>query len=102
MTTETQAKHGYAQANGLRLHYVEWGDASAPPIVMLHGLRGSARTWDLVAQPLSSQYRIIALDQRGRGESDWASEGDYSRDAYVSDLEQVVREIGLERFILAG
>ena len=102
MTTETQAKHGYASANGLRLHYVEWGQASAPPIVMLHGLRGSARTWDLVAQPLISQYRVIALDQRGRGESDWAPDGDYSRDAYVSDLEQVVREIGLEHFILAG
>jgi pimeloyl-ACP methyl ester carboxylesterase len=102
MTIQTEAKHGFVQANGLRLHYVEWGDPSAPAIVMLHGLRGSARTWDLVAQPLSSQYRVIALDQRGRGESDWAPDGDYSRDAYIGDLEQAVAQIGLDRFILIG
>lgn len=92
----------FAEVNGLRLHYIEWGEPTAPPVVMLHGLRGSARTWDFVAQPLSSSYRLLALDQRGRGDSDWAPDANYTRDAYVADIEQFVDQLGLEQFILAG
>jgi pimeloyl-ACP methyl ester carboxylesterase len=102
MATQTTATNGYVQANGLKLHYLEWGLVTAEPIIMLHGLRGSARTWESVAQPLSEEYRPIALDQRGRGESDWATDSDYSRDAYVSDVEQLVEQLSLGRFILIG
>jgi len=102
MAIQTSATDRFVQVNGLRLHYVEWGDRTAPPVVMLHGLRGSACTWDLVAQPLSGQYRLLALDQRGRGDSDWAADGDYTRDAYIADIEQFVDQLGWEQFILAG
>jgi pimeloyl-ACP methyl ester carboxylesterase len=102
MAIETSAADRYAQVNGLRLHYVEWGEASAPAVVLLHGLRGSARTWDLIAEPLASDYHLLALDQRGRGGSDWAPDGDYSREAYVADIDQFVRQLGIERFILIG
>ncbi|MEA2641796.1 MAG: hypothetical protein QOF51_3190 [Chloroflexota bacterium] len=102
MAIQAAAKDGFLEANGLRLHYLEWGDAAVPSIVMLHGLRSSARTWDPVAQPLSAQYRVLALDQRGRGDSDWAPHGDYTRDAFVADLEAFVTQLGLERFVLHG
>jgi esterase len=102
MTVQTSATDRFAQVNGLQLHYVEWGERTSPPIVMLHGLRGSARTWDLVAQPLSGQYQLLALDQRGRGESDWAADGNYTRDAYIADIEAFVDQLGLGKFILAG
>jgi pimeloyl-ACP methyl ester carboxylesterase len=102
MAIQTSATDRFAQVNGLRLHYVEWSESGAPAVVMLHGLRGSARTWDLVAQPLSAGFRLLALDQRGRGESDWAKDGDYSRDAYVADIEQFVEQLGIDRFVLAG
>src|SRR5580704_14628417 len=79
MATQTVGTDRYVKVNGLRLHYLEWGAAGAPPIVMLHGLRGSAHTWDLVAEPISDRYHVFALDQRGRGDSDWAPGGQYTR-----------------------
>ncbi len=102
MAIQISARDGYVDANGLRLHYLEWGSATAAPIVMLHGLRSAARTWAPVAEPLSDRYRVIALDQRGRGDSEWAPDGDYSREAYVCDLEQLVAQLGLPSFILIG
>jgi pimeloyl-ACP methyl ester carboxylesterase len=63
--------------NGINLHYVEWGDAGAPPLVLLHGITGHARTWDRLASGLVSRWHIIALDQRGHGDSDVAPDGDY-------------------------
>src|SRR4030095_7844544 len=71
MATQVTAVDKFVTVNGLRLHYLDWGNEAAPPIVMLHGLRGYARTWDGVAQPLTASYHVVALDQRGRGDSDW-------------------------------
>jgi pimeloyl-ACP methyl ester carboxylesterase len=59
--------------DGLTFHYVDWGGA-ASPLVMLHGLSGHARTWDHTAAALSDRYHVVALDQRGHGDSDWAPE----------------------------
>lgn len=56
---------------GLNFHYTDWG-GDGPPLVMLHGLSGHARTWDHTAAALSDTYRVLALDQRGHGDSDWA------------------------------
>jgi len=102
MATQTTSTDRFVNVNGLRLHYLEWGSAAATAIVMLHGLRGSAHTWDLVAEPLSDRFHLLALDQRGRGESDWSPERRYTRDDYVSDAAQFVAQLGLERFILVG
>ena len=57
--------------DGLTFHYTDWG-GSGPPLVMLHGLSGHARTWDHTAAALSSQYHVYALDQRGHGDTEWA------------------------------
>jgi len=102
MATQTAGTDRFVSVNGLRLHYLEWGTASATPIVMLHGLRGSAHTWDLVAEPLSDRFHLFALDQRGRGDSEWSPDAHYTRDDYVSDAEQFVGQLGLEHFILVG
>jgi esterase len=56
---------------GLSLHYLDWG-GDGPPLVMLHGLTGHAHTWDHTAAALSDRYRVLALDQRGHGDSEWA------------------------------
>jgi esterase len=56
---------------GLSLHYLDWG-GDGPPLVMLHGLTGHAHTWDHTAAALSDRYRVLALDQRGHGDSGWA------------------------------
>ncbi len=88
--------------NGLRLHYVEWGDASAPPVVLLHGITGHARTWDRLAAELAPARRIIALDQRGHGDSEAAPDGDYRVAAMADDLAAFVDQLGLSRFALLG
>jgi pimeloyl-ACP methyl ester carboxylesterase len=69
----TQA-HGTSRRvdiGGLSLHYLDWG-GDGPPLVMLHGLTGHAHTWDHTAAALSERYRVLALDQRGHGDSAWA------------------------------
>ncbi len=97
-----QATSRYATINDLRMHYVEWGDAQATPMVCLHGLRAYGHWFDEFAAVVSNRYRVLALDQRGRGETDWAADGDYTREAYVSDVEAFVETLQLDRFILIG
>ncbi|WP_110855870.1 alpha/beta fold hydrolase [Paraburkholderia silvatlantica] len=95
-------QEGWVDSNGLRLHYVSWGRHDAPPVVMLHGLRSYAHTWEPVADALADRYRVIALDQRGRGLSDWDPQRDYYAAAYVRDLKALVKQLGLRRFVLVG
>lgn len=92
----------FIKVNGLRIHYADWGNDRAQPMIMLHGLRSFARVWDGVAHALCDRYHILALDQRGRGDSDWAPDGNYFTEAYVSDLEQFVGQLRLDRCILVG
>ena len=102
MTTQVQPKDKIISVNGLNLHYLDWGDPGHPPLVLLHGLRGHAHSWDAVSAALCSDYHVLALDQRGRGDSDWATDGDYTGAAYVSDLVGFCDGLGLESFTLIG
>jgi len=98
----THAREGWITSDGLRLRYVEWGAHSAPPIVALHGLRSFAYTWEPVALALAGRFRIISLDQRGRGESDWDPERRYDASAYVRDLEVLADRLDLAPFLILG
>ena len=102
MTTQVQPKSKTVTANGINLHYLDWGTEGKPPLVLLHGLRGHAHVWEDVAEALCSDYHVYALDQRGRGDTDHAPGGDYSTDAFVADLAGFVDAIGLDKFILFG
>ena len=92
----------FVKVGDLNLHYLEWGDAGAPPVIMVHGLTGNAHAFDNLAPHFVPRYRVISVDVRGRGDSDWAADGDYSNDAYVADLEGIRQALGLERFSLVG
>ena len=102
MATQVKYRDQTVEANGLKFHYLDWGDSAAPAIVALHGLRGHCHSWDGFSEPMSSEYRILALDQRGRGESDWAPDGNYTGEAYVNDLERSCNALRLENFVLMG
>jgi pimeloyl-ACP methyl ester carboxylesterase len=86
--------------HGHRFHYVEWGEAAGPPVVVLHGITGHARTWDDEARLLAPARRVLVLDQRGHGDSDPAPDGDYSDDALLGDLAAFADGLGLRRFSL--
>ncbi len=102
MTTQVQPKSRTVTANGINLHYLDWGAEGNPPLVLLHGLRGHANVWADVAESLCGDYHVYALDQRGRGDTDHAPGGDYSTEAFVADLIGFVDAIGLDKFVLFG
>ena len=102
MTTKVQPQDKTVTVNGLNLHYLDWGNSGGPPLVLLHGLRGHAHSWDDVSAATCQQYRVLALDQRGRGDSDWAKDGDYTTDAYLADMAAFSDSLGLDCFILCG
>ena len=86
----------------MRFHYLEWGLADAPPIVLLHGGHQSAHSWDLVSLHLAQWFRVLALDQRGHGDSEWARDVSYGNHEMSLDAEAFIAALGLERPILMG
>ena len=98
----TEPRTGRVPVGALDLHYVQWGAPTSPPMVLLHGFMAHARTWDLFARDLGRDHRVLALDQRGHGDSGRAPDGVYGPEQYVGDLEQFVAALGLGSFILVG
>ncbi len=88
--------------NNLKLHFQEWGNPASPTILMLHGFGVSGHMFDEFAERMQDRFRLIAIDQRGHGDSDWSVEGDYTRDAFVADVEGFREALGLDQFILIG
>ncbi|HUB39224.1 MAG TPA: alpha/beta hydrolase [Streptosporangiaceae bacterium] len=85
--------------DGLTFHYVDWGGTGSP-LVMLHGLSGHARTWDHTATALSDQYHVLALDQRGHGDTDWAPQ--YGLRPMAQDLLGFLDALDLREVTLMG
>ena len=85
-----------------RFHFLEWGAPDAPPIVLLHGGHQSCHSWDLVSLHLAQKYRVLALDQRGHGDSEWARDLDYSNHTMSLDAEAFISAMGQQRPILMG
>lgn len=76
----------------LRLHYVDWGNEGAPPLLLVHGGRDHCRNWDWVAQALRKDYHIIAPDLRGHGDSQWVTGGSYGSPEFVYDIAQLLHQ----------
>ena len=88
--------------HGSRFHYTEQGDPNAPPVVMLHGVTGHARTWDDEGAALASRYRVLALDQRGHGDSDPPPDADYTIATLCGDLAAFADALSLRRFAIVA
>lgn len=86
----------------MRFHFLEWGAPDAPPVVLLHGGHQSAHSWDLVSLHLAQNYRVLALDQRGHGDSEWARDVEYSNHTMSLDAEAFITTLGLQRPVLIG
>ena len=102
MAIQTQPIDKTVRANGINSHYLEWGSPNDPPVILLHGFRGHAHSWDDVSAVLCNRRRVLALDQRGRGDSDWAPDGDYSMGAYAEDVKAFADALGIGKFEIIG
>jgi len=87
--------------NSLRLHYLEWGNEEAQPMVLVHGYGAHAHQWDAFSRAMCSEYHVLALDLRGHGDSEWSREG-YSETIFARDLAAFVGVLGLRAMVLAG
>jgi peroxiredoxin len=78
-------------SGGLRLAADAYGDADAPPVLLLHGGGQTRHAWGATASTIAARgWRPVALDLRGHGESDWSEDGDYQLDTFASDLRAVI------------
>lgn len=92
----------YYISQRLRLHYVDWGNRGAPLLVLVHGGRDHARSWDWVARELRSDWHVIAPDLRGHGDSSWVRGGHYTLHEFVLDLAQLLNLLDLFPVTLIG
>ncbi len=92
----------FQTAGGLKLHYLDFSGEGKPALVCIHGLTGNAHNFDALVPHLTPRYRVLALDVRGRGDSEWGPVLDYNPQVYVSDLKQFLDGLGIERVSLVG
>lgn len=90
------------KANGLVLNCLDYGGAGNPPMLFIHGGSAHAHWWDFIAPAFIDDFHVLALDQRGHGESQWPAEWQYSSLDYVSDLEQIIDNWGFGAPVLIG
>ena len=88
-------------AHGLSLHALEWS-REGDPLLLLHGFGHDGHVWDGVAPALRARHRVLALDQRGHGESDRDPERRYSHEAFARDLRALTEALGPARVVLVG
>ncbi len=93
----------YVDADGLRLHYLDWRGTAKTPALALHGFALNCHSWDEVGAALSTRLHLHAFDQRGHGLSERAeSVEQYTRDHMVLDIERAVANLGLDHVVLLG
>lgn len=99
----TAVSHLYFQGEAGDIHALGFGhDDARPPVLLLHGVTGSAWQWHDVAQSLARRRRVIALDLRGHGLSSWSASRQYATADHVNDLAAVVQQLGAPVVDLAG
>ena len=86
----------YYSSQGLRLHYVDWGNADKPLLLLVHGGRDHCRSWDWVARAFRGDFHVVAPDLRGHGQSEWARGTEYSTLEIFTDLALLLEQ--LDRF----
>jgi esterase len=92
----------FITSEGRRIHYLDWGTSDKPAFIMLHGISRSGHSYDHIAPEFVGQYRVIAMDLRGHGDSDWSPTGAYLVEDFVKDLHALVTQLNLRNVVLTG
>jgi pimeloyl-ACP methyl ester carboxylesterase len=100
---ESRNPHSRFLTGTPRLHYLEWNPAGAPTLLLLHGNSANCWWWQPMAQALSgANFRILAPDLRGHGDSEWVRPPHYSPADYADDLARLIQGAGAENPIAIG
>lgn len=100
--TERSLNQRFLNVNGQRLHFIDWSPASESAIILLHGMAMHARVWDDFAISLDSNYRPIAVDFRGHGDSDWSADQRYDRMTLAADIGAFIPEVSTNPPVVIG
>src|SRR6266403_5526396 len=101
-TANAEPTNSFFEADGLKLHYLDWGgDPKKRTFVLLHGGGAHAHWWDYVAPELTPHGRVLALDFRGHGRSQWTNPPHYGPPAYVDDVRGLLDILGT-KVVLIG
>ncbi len=92
----------FVSLNGLRFHYLDWGADAKPYLLLLHGAYQTAHSWDFFALAMRGRYHVLALDQRGHGDTDWAPKGEYGGENSQKDLDAFVAALGIKKLAICG
>lgn len=92
----------YYFSHRLKLHFWDWGENGKPNLLLVHGSRDHARSWDRVARAFCSDFRVVAPDLRGHGDSEWAPGAMYSVPEYVLDLSALIDIVGRHPVSIVG
>ncbi len=100
-----QPEDRWAELNGIRFHYLDWGNPDLPHLVLLHGGSLTAHTWDMSALMLRDRYHVVALDQRGHGDTGWTPDdriGADNGDLMLDDTAAFLEHLGYDHVVLCG
>jgi pimeloyl-ACP methyl ester carboxylesterase len=92
----------YYYSHRLKLHFWDWGGNGKSNLILVHGSCDHARSWDRIAEAFLSDFRILAPDLRGHGDSSWAPGAMYSIPEYVLDLSALIDLAGKWPVYLIG
>ncbi|KIZ39139.1 alpha/beta hydrolase [Rhodopseudomonas palustris] len=92
----------FYQSQGLQLHYADWGNPTAPPLVLIHGSRDHCRSWDSVARALQPHFHVLAPDLRGHGDSEWARGSSYSLADHLYDVAGLLQAEAIDVATVVG
>jgi pimeloyl-ACP methyl ester carboxylesterase len=105
-SSEALPRDGFVRVNGLRHHYLDWdgdwGEPERPAVLLLHGFAQSGHSFDFVSLALCERFRVIALDLRGHGESDWSEAVDYRRESMLTDVVGIMNHLELDSASFVG
>lgn len=90
------------ESQGLTLHYLDWGNEDAPLLLLLHGVRDHARSWDWTARALRRDWHVVALDLRGHGDSEWSPDGAYLTSYHLLDVADLIDTLTPGQLTIVG
>lgn len=92
----------YFEANGVKLHYLDYGTSGRRPMLCVHGGAAHAHWFDFIAPGFTADHHVFALDQRGHGDSAWADPQTYAWQTFAADVNALVEKLDLRDYVLVG